>query len=124
MTIMEAIARVDERRHNTCSREEKIRWLSQLDQKIYEKILMNHRGTPEGEPPCYDGKTPGSRELLVKEPFSDLYLYWLEAQICYCQGEIGDHNGAAALFNRELTEFEKHHKNRNLPLCRGSRFRF
>ena len=124
MTIMEAIARVDESRHNTCSREEKIRWLSQLDGKIRREILMTHQGDPGEAFPGYGPDTPGDTVLLVGAPFEDLYLYWLEAQVCYSQGEFADHNAAAALYNRERSEFEKDYKKNHMPVQRGKRVRF
>lgn len=124
MTIMEAIARVDESRHNTCSREEKIRWLSQLDGKISRNILLAHEGGIEEAFSGYCADTPGDTPLLVGPPFEDVYLYWLEARICYCQGEFADHNAAAALYNRELAEFEKDHKKNHMPRQRGKRVMF
>lgn len=124
MTIMEAIARVDESRHNTCSREEKIQWLSQLDGKLYREILTEHSGGQCGAMPAYTPKTPLDTVLLVGTPFEDLYLYWLEAQICYRQGEFADHNAASALYNRERLEFEKDYKKNHVPRQRGRRLLF
>ena len=123
MTIQEALNRVDAMRHNTYTQEEKVEWLSRLDGKIQRLILEAH----EGEAAAfsgYDAHTPEDTVLLVKKPFEEIYLYWLEAQICYADGEIADYNGAIAQYNRLYSAFQDAYRKEHMPKNAGSRFLF
>lgn len=123
MTILQAIARIDGRRHNGYTREEKVRWLSQLDGII--SLLIQE--CFEGEVPAfspYDENTPLDTMLLVGAPFEELYLYWLEAQICYCDGEIADYNAAIAQYNRLYGAYSLAYQKDHYPKSAGKRFLF
>ncbi len=43
MKISEAIAEVDSQKINTYSNEQKIKWLSRLDNRIYNEFIHTHR---------------------------------------------------------------------------------
>ena len=123
MTIQEALNQVDSLRYNSYSQEEKIRWISRLEEKIKALILDAH----EGEHPSfqgYDGDTPTQTVLLVGKPFEEIYLYWLEAQICYRDGEIGDYNSAIAQYNRLYNGFCNACRKANMPRSTAGRFLF
>ena len=123
MTIQEALTQADSLRHNSYSQEEKISWLSRLDGKIKRLILDTH----EGENAAfggYDADTPQDTQLLVGRPFEEIYLYWLEAQICYRDGEIADYNSAIAQYNRLYSAFAEDVRKCTMPKSSGSRFLF
>ena len=44
MKIIEAITRIDSLKHNTYSRDDKIAWLSELDEKVKTEIIDTHYG--------------------------------------------------------------------------------
>lgn len=123
MTIQEALTRADAIRHNTYTQEEKIQWLSRLDGKIQKLILDVYEKEPV-DFPGYDADTPGNTVLLVDKPFDEIYLYWLEAQICYRDGEIGDYNSAIAQYNRLYSTFADSYRKHHMPQSTGSRFLF
>jgi len=123
VTIQEALTRADAIRHNTYTQEEKTEWLSRLDGKIRRLIMDAH----EGEPAAfhgYDADTPADTQLLVGKPFEEIYLYWLEAQICYRDGEIGDYNSAIAQYNRLYSGFSNAWRKANMPRSTAGRFSF
>lgn len=122
MTILEAITLADARRHNPYPQEEKIRWLSELDGKIHMLIREAHEGQTGGFS-GYDRDTDQNTPLLVGKPFEELYLYWLEARICYEDGEMGDYNSAIAQYNRLYEAYGAAYRRSHMP--RGSgRFLF
>lgn len=123
MTVLEAIAQTDARRHNSCTREEKLRWLSQLDGKIALLIHAAHQGE-DTVFPGYGPDTPVDTVLLVGSPFDEIYLYWLEAQLCYEIGEIGDYNSAIARYNRLYEAYAASYKRSHMPKAAGRRFLF
>lgn len=123
MTIQEALTRADAIRHNTYTQEEKIQWLSRLDGKI-QKLILDVYEKESVDFPGYDADTPGNTVLLVDKPFDEIYLYWLEAQICYRDGEIGDYNSAIAQYNRLYSTFVDSYRKHHMPQSAGSRFLF
>ncbi len=110
MTIAEAIAAVDELRENDVSREEKIRWLSNLDKKIKQEFLDQYEETVDFD--GYSEETDGNTDLLIPPPYDELYLYHLESMIHYRNEEMTRYNNAITLFNDAYADFRKHY-NRN-----------
>lgn len=123
MTIREALTGMDALRQNSYTQEDKIAWLSQLDGKISLMILDAHEGR---DIPFagYEGDCSLDTRLLVDKPFDELYLYWLEAQICYRDGEIGDYNAAIAQYNRLYNAFLDAYRKQHMPRSGGKRFLF
>ena len=67
MTLQEILAACDRMKPNACPEQEKRRWLSELDGRIYRELLACHEGAPETFS-GYDMQTAGGTELLVPEP--------------------------------------------------------
>ena len=140
MTALEAMAALDELRHNDFPRERKLAWLSELDWAAKLLVLDTHEAPapaapgicqPPGAAPGstvpfsgYGPDTPGDTRLLIPEPFCAVYLHWLTAQVCYHQSEWEDYNAATARFNEAWQRFSAHHTRTHRPLARQSRFRF
>lgn len=92
MTIFEALERVDGLKFNTYSREEKIRWLAEVEGNIACQILHQDQFV-------FDADTPEETMLLAPAPFDNIYLRWLEAQIDYHNGEYEKFNASILLYN-------------------------
>jgi hypothetical protein len=116
---MEAINQTDIFKPNTYSQEQKIRWLSQIDQKIRLNILDTHDNGPEESFIGYTTETDQDTELLVAAPFDVLYLRWLEAQIDYHNGEIKRYNISIGMFNTEYEAFENYYRRNHMPKSKG-----
>ena len=100
MTILEAITRADLIRPNELDPAVKLRWLSTLDGQIHAELLTAHAGSPE-DFRGYDGETElQSTELLVPQPYDELYLRYLLMRIDLENGELDRYNNEAAVFNR------------------------
>lgn len=131
MTIQNAIDEVNNLKPNLYGLPEKIKWLSRLDRRIFEEILMTHwlseeekepflpeeEEEPEEEPfdphqwhPLHPCRKPVKlvfqdyteedldKELIVGEPFDDVYKYWLSAQIDQNNMEFISYNNSNAIF--------------------------
>jgi hypothetical protein len=116
MTINEAIARVDELRDNTMAPNIKIAWLQMVDQQVYHEIIKGRVGADAVTLPDYSDEN-GERVLLVPPPYDMLYVYRLEAEICYKNQEIDRQANALTRYNELMDAFAKQYarEHRSLP---------
>lgn len=121
MTIREAIARCDSLQHNTFSQAQKVRWLSTLEGLVYPLILAG-RESPGAAFDGFDDSTDPDTPLAVPEPFSELYILYLQAMIHYYNGEPERFNNGFALF-RTAWENYANYVNRTVQ-ARPCRFRY
>lgn len=104
MTVKEAIDKIDQLKPNAFSEEEKVAWLSELDGLVQREIFAG-RGDSAADFTGYDAGTPGTTPLLVPEPYTAVYLHWLESKIDYWNGELNKYNNASAMFNLAYQRF-------------------
>ena len=122
MTIIEAINKVDELKPNSYTQPDKIRWLSNLDGTIKKEIIDTHE---DGEMVIFDGynsDTSTGTELLVKAPYDELYLYWLESRMDYYNAEYGRYNNTLAMFNAAYSAYESFYNRAHMH--KGQKFKF
>ena len=122
MTIAEAISKVDALVPNTYAPEDKIRWLSALDSRVKTQIIDTHQQTNPVYFYGYNGMMDTETELLVKEPYDEMYLRWLEAQIHYHNGEYGKYNNAIDMFNTTYEDYKRHYNRTHMP--KGKQFKY
>ncbi len=94
MTPAQAIAAVDELTSNTYDNAQKLAWL----QRVEAGLLPQSNGEVELEL-----ATP----LQAGEPYDELYIRYLQAQIFLEVGEITRYNNAMALYNNALAQFRR-----------------
>ena len=92
MTAWDAIRWVDEKKHNVYSVDDKLLWLSQVEQMASQ---LRQRCGLEGE----GWEKAPDAVLTIPEPYDQLYLRWLEAQIDYTGQEYLKYNNAMAVFS-------------------------
>lgn len=124
MTIADAISKVDTLIPNTYTPEDKIGWLSALDSRVKTQIIDTHQQSKPVYFYGYNGVMDLETELLAQEPYDEMYLRWLEAQIHYHNSEDERYNNAIILFNNAYEGYKKHYTRNHMPLSQGSRFIF
>jgi hypothetical protein len=120
MTLEQAINTLDARQANTFGRPEKIGWLSQVDMLIWKELMLPHGKS--GSFSGYTTDTDPGQELLVPQPWEELYLHYMQAQMDYCNGEMTRYANAAAMYNSLLAGFKNHYNRANVP--RGQTWRY
>lgn len=114
MTIAEAIAKAVHSVPNTIEQRNFIEWLSRLDWQIKTEVLDNY--TDEIEYNGYDDDTDTNTELLVKPPYDELYIRYLEAQIYRTYNEISKYNNCIveynAVYSRFKAQYNRTHKHK------------
>lgn len=116
MKVGEAIAQLDSLKHNAFGVEEKVAWLSRVDAMIKKHIIDTHQGA---EKVAFDGYQPDrdmGTELLAPEPFDELYLHYMEAQVDYHNMEYDGYNQAIGMFKAAYNGFERWYNRNNMPL--------
>lgn len=117
MTIQDAISAVDELKPNMYGVKDKIRWLSRLDARIWEEIISTHEYADDEEEidkPSYS-EDDTSVELLVGEPYDEIYRHWLSAQIDYNNMEYDSFNNSNAMFESMYTSFRNAYNRSHMP---------
>ena len=122
MKIIEAINRLDSLKHNTYTQSDKVAWLSRLDTMVKKHIIDTHEGADEVAFTGYDDSTDLQTELLVLEPYDEVYLRWMEAQIDYHNGEYERYNNAIDMFNTAFEGYKNYYNRTHMP--KGKKFKF
>lgn len=122
MKIIEAINRVDTMKPNVYTQDEKIEWLSTLDGMIKRDVIDTHHGWEKVEFNGYDPETPTTKELLVKAPYDDIYVLWLESKIDYSNGEYVKYNNSITRFNDTYSAFTNWYNRTHMPMGRKIRY--
>ena len=120
MTIGEAITRIDLQKQNTCTRQEKLDWLSELDGMLKTQILDTHKAPSLVQLP-YGDPMADTTALLAPPPYDGMYLWWLEAKIDYQNGEFIRFNNAMELFRAMFRDYAAWY-NRTHKSCGGTAF--
>ncbi len=116
MTIHEAISRIDNEYENTYSPEQKKAYLSRLDWLIKNNIIDKHQGGADVEFNGYDDNTPEDTVLLVPEPFTDIYIFWLQAWIDYWNGDYDKYNNTISIYQSVYDSFRNDYNSKHMPL--------
>lgn len=124
MKINEAIKSLDSLKFNTYTQDDKVQWLSRLDNMVKQQIIDTHEGAESVSFNGYTADTPLDTVLLVPAPYDEVYLRWMEAQIDYHNGEYDKYNNAIIMFNTAFEAYQKHYNSAHKPVQRGRRFLF
>lgn len=122
MKIIDAINRIDSLKHNTFTQIDKVEWLSRMDAMVKSHIIDTHDGGEDMIFAGYDDSTDLQTELLIPEPYSEVYLRWMEAQIDYYNGEYGKYNAALSMYNAAFGAYVNHYNRNHMP--KGQQFRY
>lgn len=120
MQLEKVLARVDEIKANDWSRELKIGWLNEIEHQVKIEVFDTHMMNAEEAQKAaafrgYDEETDGKTELLVPEPFSRLYQYYLVAQIARADGDASQQQDATTLFDNEYISYKRYVNRTRMP---------
>lgn len=123
MTGNDIIALVDLKEPNSYTTDEKIRWLSNLDGKIFEEVIKQYEDY-DSETDEFTPYEDGSEELLVGAPYGeDMYVHYMIARIAGDNAEAARYNQQIAMYNTCYSQWWNRYNATHMPLSRP-RFRF
>ena len=70
----------------------------------------------------YDNDTPRDTVLLVEEPYAEMYIHYMAAQIDLGNAEIGKYNNDKSLFNNAYLTYSDYYTRTHMPLTRIRHF--
>ena len=111
MTIQEVLTRTDNLLVNAVDEEQKLSWLKNIEDKIYKEVVLLHENPVE-----MTDFSDFENELIAPEPYDNLYISYLIAQILYYTFETIRYNNAMITFNQEYQEFCNYYNRENMPL--------
>ena len=128
MTLIQAVNEADNLKPNMYGLPEKIKWLSRLDQRIFEEVLLMHELSDEEKEPfmveidgkrifsfCAYNENDQEKELIVQEPYDEMYVHWLSAQIDWNNREYAGFNATNAVFEATYTAFRNAFNRTHMP---------
>lgn len=116
MTVKDLLAMVERLHPNQFSTEDKLTWLNQVEQTIWNEVIMTHQGAWNAwEMPEY---TDANDEtvLLAVDPYSRLYPLWMDAQIAYYNHESMKYDTAAQAFNDAYSAYNRWYNRTHMPV--------
>ena len=123
MTIQDAIATADEMKANMMSPRLKYKYLTEIEQLVHGEIVMKHEHTAAQETkPVYTEETDKLTELIIPDPYSMLYVYWLLTKIDMQNQEDGRYNVDRAHFENAWDTMSDWYTRSHMPIQRTREF--
>lgn len=116
MTIAQAMAILDQRKPNEYLFEERIQWLSQLDWRIVKEVFNTHRGDDGASFTGYTADVDRNTELLVGQPYDDMYITYMCLMIDMINGETARYNNDVTIFNQQFSDFANAYNRTHNPI--------
>jgi hypothetical protein len=124
MTIQTALDLADQMKPNMMKRETKLVYLTEIEQVIHGEVIMKHEHTKEQETkPKYDGDTDPGTELLIPDPYSMLYVYWIMSKVDLQNLEMDKYNNDRVLFENAYENMGDWYTRNHMPLQAHRHFR-
>lgn len=115
MTINEAIQKLRDIKPTQFGNDVLVGWLSDVEQKIFLENIVWHEQT-NGTPPWpYHPEQDLDTKLLIPEPYSGVYIRYMEAQIDYYNGEYVRYANSMTMYNVALSEFVDFYNRTHMP---------
>lgn len=124
MTVGELLAQVDEIRPNTFDENIKTTWLSELEGRVFNDIVLTHEhDLVEDEDenmvePTFAGydETSENEELIAPDTYCDLYKNYLFTMMDYSNGETDRYTNSMLMFNNSYSQFESWYNRTHKPI--------
>lgn len=103
MTAEKSISTADELRPNSILKELKLKWLCDIESRIYNEVFITHKN---GDSKFTDTENiTGGTTLFLKPPYDEVYILYLCSMIDFYNGEYGRYNNDNALLKALYKDF-------------------
>ena len=111
MTVKEAIDKTDAMLPNVCPYAKKVSWLYELDRRTEEDFLSYFTDNERHVEGTYGGSP--DTELLIPDPFSEVYTYFLSLKTALSEGDMGAYSDYSQLVAASFLSFKNHYIRRH-----------
>lgn len=119
MTAEEIIERVNELEPSEYSETQLLEWLSDLDGRVWQEVILTHERDEGDERESFTGHSADSEELLIPWPYGrEIYEKYLLAKIAEENGETDRYNQQAILYNNAWQQWTNIYNRTHRPLGR------
>lgn len=115
MTINEAISKLRDIKPTQFANDVLVGWLSELEQKVWLENICWHEDVVGTPPWPYHPEQDLDTRLLIPEPYSVVYIRYLEAQIDRYNGDSVRYANSMTMFNVALSEYTDWFNRRHMP---------
>lgn len=107
MTIKELLDAVDQLKPNQYTYAQKIVWLKALDGMIWNKIKLftGELSDREPDPETYTEELMETTDLLLTDPYTEIYTWYVFAMIDVNNGETLRYENDMVMYNTVLNDF-------------------
>ena len=112
MTVSEIISLIDKYTGEKINEELKYRWLQQIEDVIYNEVILTHKDPVPRPAPVKEG----NRELLCPEPYSELYIHYLSAQNDLLMRDARSFENSASAFASAYNSYTDWYNRENDPI--------
>lgn len=124
MKACEIIAEANDLAPNQYDNDLKLKWLADLDGKIFREIIEQHDDEEAKERFAEANYDDPDVELLIGVPYArDVYVNYLRGKIAESNAEGERYNLYASVFNSEYQQWAAHY-NSNTPLLKQRGWRY
>lgn len=114
MKLRELIESVDRQKPNQYGETDKTNWVNEIEQIVWDEIISQS----EGEIPVlrrYQYDNDADAELLVPDPYCDVYMNYLFAKIDFSNAEFQRYNNDVALYSAAYDSFAGYWIRNHMP---------
>ena len=149
MTVQECLSITDEMKPNMMSRMLKVKYITEIEQLIHREIVMKHypegfvppqeRHDPDTDPlgvwpapwpprpqpqpaPAYSESSDPGTVLVIPDPYSMVYVYWLMTKIDMQNQEDARYNIDRAHFENAYDTMSDWYTREHMPVQRHREF--
>lgn len=125
MTAKQIIDELDAAMPNAYTTEDKLRWLNEIDGRVWLEIFGTHElndGEELPEEVEYTLENMDTVEALIGKPFADVYFYWLQSKIHYRNQEFNYYENTSAMFNSAWRAYANHYRRTHVPVQVGRKW--
>lgn len=119
MTPYQAIDNIDAMMPNSYGPMDKLKWLNELDGRVMQEIFAMHELNDGEELPEWEEYTSDNMmdvQLLIGEPYAEVYFYWLQSKIHYLNQEFNYYQNTHAMFNSAWSAYANFYRRNHLPV--------
>lgn len=124
MTVKEVKDKLAALKPHAYSDDEVMAWLSRVEGRIFLEVVKTHENPALITYSGYSALTPDETVLIAPEPYDELYLFYLMAQVDLHNQEYLKYNNSVLQFNTAYQAFANYWHRTFLPIQPITHFNF